>query len=145
MPRLSLVSLRRPALRPRPATSRARLLASEDGFTLLELVIVATILTILLLIPISSYLSYRTKANDATARANVHVVIPSIEAYWSDNGTYVGMTTANLKSSYDAAIDPARYTLLSLSVADDCVSSASGDKSWMKDGPDGAVTSGSCS
>lgn len=118
--------------------------AAELGFTLVELVVVMTVIGILVTIPIASFLHFRDQANDATARANVHVVVPSIESYFADNSTYVGMTLAGLKASYDHAIDPARYTLTSLTATGYCVSSSAGGRTWKKAGPGAQYTSGGC-
>ncbi|HET7044531.1 MAG TPA: prepilin-type N-terminal cleavage/methylation domain-containing protein [Gaiellaceae bacterium] len=119
--------------------------AAEQGFTLIELLIVLTIIGILVAIPISSYLGYRARANDAVARANVHVIVPAIEAFHVDHDeSYVGMTLDALKADYDKSIDPARYTLSSLSKDGYCVSSTSGDKSWKKAGPGVPYAAGTC-
>ncbi len=80
-------------------------LRSEKGFTLIELLVVMIILGILTAIAIPSYLSFRDRANNSAAGADLRAVIPSVEAYFSDNGSYTGMTAAVLKASYDQSID----------------------------------------
>ena len=69
-------------------------LRSEKGFTLIELLVVMIILAILTAIAIPSYLSFRDRANKSAAGADLRAVIPSVEACFSDNGTYAGMTIA---------------------------------------------------
>src|SRR5438093_343407 len=91
-------------------TLRKRL-RSEKGFTLIELLVVMIILAILTAIAIPSYLSFKDRANRAAAGADVRSIIPSIEAYFSDNGTYSGMSIAGLKASYDQAINLSTYAL----------------------------------
>ncbi len=65
-------------------------LRSEKGFTLIELLVVMIILAILTAIAIPSYLSFRDRANKSAAGADLRAAIPSVEAFFSDNGTYVG-------------------------------------------------------
>src|SRR4029453_26398 len=82
-------------------------LRSEKGFTLIELLVVMIILAILTAIAIPSYLSFRDRANKSAAGADLRAAIPSVEAYFSDNGHYTGMTSTALQASYDQSLDPA--------------------------------------
>src|ERR671930_2438113 len=70
---------------------------TEQGFTLIELLVVIIIIGILLAIAVPSYLSFRDRASNNAAKANLLAALPSAEAYYADNGTYVGMTPAALK------------------------------------------------
>ena len=90
-------------------TIRKRL-RSEKGFTLIELLVVMIILAILTAIAIPSYLSFKDRANNSAAAADVRSIIPSIESYFSDNGTYASMTVAGLQASYDQAINLSMYS-----------------------------------
>ena len=73
-----------------------RLRNEESGFTLIELLIVLVIIGVLLAIAVPSYLGFKKRAEKSAAQSNVRAAIPAMEAYYSDNGTYVGPTTDGL-------------------------------------------------
>src|SRR4030065_436658 len=78
---------------------------SERGFTLIELLVVIIIIGILLAIAVPSYLGFRDRAANNAMKANLRAALPSAEAYYADNGTYVGMTPAAL-TLIDSGVSP---------------------------------------
>ncbi len=115
---------------------------SEGGFTLIELLVVIVIIGILLAIAVPSYLGFRDRANDSAAKSNVRAALPAVEAYYADNGTYDGMTLANLKSTYDQNL---KLTTVTENDTSYCIHSAVGGKNWRISGPGNTdPVSGTC-
>ena len=125
---------------------RRRLKGEERGFTLIELLVVIIILGILVAIAVPSYLSFRGRASNSAAQANIRAIVPSVESYFSDNGTYVGMTLANLKSTYDQSIVTANYSLGSVApaAATYCIDSTVNGTTYDKAGPAAAIAAAAC-
>ena len=120
---------------------------SQKGFTLIELLVVMIILAILTAIAIPSYLSFKDRANNAAAGADLRAAIPSVEAYFSDTGAYDGMTAAKLKASYDQSIDPSIILVKTAAGTTYCVQATSPNdttKTAFKNGPDAQIAKGAC-
>lgn len=82
----------------RGLTTRRPEVSDEHGFTLIELLMVLVIIGVLLSIAVPSYLGYKDRAQRRTAAANVRTAVPDAEAYFSDKGTYAGMTPVTLQT-----------------------------------------------
>jgi type IV pilus assembly protein PilA len=123
---------------------------AEDGFTLIEMLIVVIILSILVAIAVPAYLLFRDRADDVAAKSNLRAMIPAVEAFMADNGAngYTGMTiggAGGLKSSYNILLKgwdagtSTGVTILSAGAATYCIKSVERGITYYKDGPQSEI------
>ncbi len=71
---------------------------TEKGFTLIELMIVVAIIGILAAIAIPQFASYRVKAFNSAAKADLHTAQTVFEVFFNDNDQYPNAVTADTGS-----------------------------------------------
>src|SRR4051794_29107912 len=67
---------------------------SEEGFTLIELMVVVLIIAILLAIAIPTFLGARGKAQDRAAQSNLRNALTAEKTYYTDNQAYTASSAA---------------------------------------------------
>lgn len=82
----------------------------EQGFTLIELMIVVAIIGILAAIAIPNFLSYQAKAKQSEAKSNLGAIFTSEVAYFGENNAYnndfatIGFTIAGNTARYQYSL-----------------------------------------
>jgi type IV pilus assembly protein PilA len=111
----------------------------EDGFTLVELLIVVVVLGILVGIALPSYLGFRGRAQDTSVEHELHQTQVAANAYGADNDDFSTMTIAKLRKTYDATL-PGGITIPTKTGDYYCLKDVSdtGATYWLH-GPDGEV------
>ena len=72
--------------------------SNEDGFTLIELMVVVLIIAILLAIAIPTFLGARSKAQDRAAQSNLRNALTAEKTYYVDNQAYTNNTSSSMTS-----------------------------------------------
>jgi len=96
-------------------------LSRDEGFTLIELMVVVMIIAVLIAIAIPSFLGFRKSAQDRSAQSDVRNVLLAEKAFWLDGGVYTetaaDITAFEPNAQIDAA-DPALGVVIDLRDAD---------------------------
>ncbi|HLG01562.1 MAG TPA: type II secretion system protein [Acidimicrobiia bacterium] len=68
----------------------------DEGFTLIELMVVVLIIAILVAIAVPTFLGARTRSQQKAAQSGARNTLVAAKVKFTDTQTYVGLTTANL-------------------------------------------------
>jgi type IV pilus assembly protein PilA len=71
---------------------RIREMKDQDGFTLIELMVVVLIIAILIAIAIPTFLGLRSRAQDRAAQSDLRNGLTAAKAFYTDGETFVGFT-----------------------------------------------------
>ena len=122
----------------------------EEGFTLIELMVVVLIIAVLVAIAIPSFLGFRNRAQDRSAQADLRNALLAEKAYWTDQAMFT-VVEADLKS-YEPSlvVDPASsaalgvYTEMPIVLDDDvvCIARVSQSKNYFMVYEDASATGG---
>ncbi len=93
---------------------RDRLNRKDEGFTLIELMVVVLIIAILIAIAIPTFLGARSRAQDRAAQSTLRNTVTGAKALFTDNEDYAAATVASL-----TAAEPALQFVAGATVSDD--------------------------
>jgi len=122
-------------------------LRSEEGFTLVELMVVVLIIAILMAIAIPTFLGARQKAQDRAAQSDLRNGLTAAKVFYVDGETYMVGTGAGTADAYhalepsivfDDALANASTTVVSVTPTKDTVVlvKQSGSNTWFCLGDD---------
>ena len=120
----------------------SKMTKKQEGFTLIELMIVIAIIGILAAIAIPQFSAYRTRSYNSAASADLRNAATAQEAYYVDEQTYVAAPQTNLigttygfwtseNVSVDGSADASGYSMTSFH--------SSGNKTFTLNGPGGTI------
>jgi len=123
----------------------SRLHKKDEGFTLIELMIVIAIIGILAAIAIPQFSAYRTRSYNSAAQADCRNIATAQEAYYVDNSSYCGTTGTLTGANYGYMQSGNVDTQINGSATAYSISTfhTSGNKTYTVTGPGGTIEAAS--
>jgi general secretion pathway protein G len=78
----------------------------KNGFTLIEILVAASIIAVLSVVGVTSFTSINKRSRDARRKSDVEQVRSALEMWRSDNGSYPGNTTWQILSNQLSGLVP---------------------------------------
>jgi len=116
---------------------------NEEGFTLIELMIVIAIIGILAAIAIPQFSAYRTRSFNSASTADVRNAATAQEAYFVDNQEYCATVATLTGATYGLYLsDNVTLAVTAATTSGYTMTSthAKGDKTFTLTGPGGTIT-----
>ena len=125
----------------------SKMMKKNEGFTLIELMIVIAIIGILAAIAIPQFSAYRKRSYDSAAQADLRNAATAQEAYFVDNSRYCGTEDTLIGGTYGLYITNAGgvsvvFTIESASNQSYVMKAfhPSGNESYVFRGPGGSIS-----